>query len=137
METIMLVVHNYLFSPGCCWMCRSVNLPTIDTNIDLDYPNNPDDPNPSAMTKFYICADCAIELARMVLPDRNLELSIAGTRGSLEAVQEQLAANNMALSARVEELESALRVVKTIAPAPAVEAPAKPFKVAAPKEPKI
>jgi hypothetical protein len=133
----MLVVHNYLFSPGCCGLCRSVNLPTIDTGIDLDYPNNPDDPNPSAMTRFYICADCGIELARMVLPDRNLELTVAGTRGSLEAVQEQLAANNMALSARVEELESALRVVKTIAPAPATEVPAKPFKVAAPKEAKI
>jgi hypothetical protein len=133
----MLVVHNYLFSPGCCWMCRSVNLPTIDTGIDLDYPNNPEDANPSAMTRFYICADCAVELARMVLPDRNLELSIAGTRGSLEAVQEQLAANNLALSARVEELESALRVVKTIPVVPAPEAPTKPFKVATPKEAKI
>jgi hypothetical protein len=89
------------------------------------------------MTRFYICADCAVELARMVLPDRNLELSIAGTRGSLEAVQEQLAANNLALSTRVEELESALRVVKTIPVVPAPEAPAKPFKVAAPKAAKI
>jgi hypothetical protein len=133
----MLVVHHYLFSPGCCWMCRSVNLPTIDTGIDLDYPNNPDDPNPSAMTRFYICADCAVELARMVLPDRNLELSIAGTRGSLEAVQEQIAAHNVSLSTRVEELESALRVVKTISPAPVSEAPAKPFKVATPKAAKI
>ena len=133
----MLVVHIYLFSPGCCGLCRSVNLPTIDTGIDLDYPNSPDDPNPSAMTRFYICADCGIELARMVLPDRSLELNIAGTRGSLEAVQEQLAANNMTLSARVEELESALRVVKTIPAAPATEAPAKPFKVAAPKAAKI
>ena len=133
----MLVVHNYLFSPGCCGLCRSVNLPTIDTGIDLDYPNSPDDPNPSAMTRFYICADCGIELARMVLPDRNLELNIAGTRGSLEAVQEQLAANNMALSARVEELESALRVVKAIPPVQVPVPPAKPFKVAAPKEPKI
>ena len=133
----MLVVHHYLFSPGCCWMCRGINLPTIDTGIDLDYPNNPDDPNPSAMTRLYICADCAVELTRMVLPDRNLELSIAGTRGSLEAIQEQLAANNLALSTRVEELESALRVVKAIPSAPVVEAPVKPFKVATPKEPKI
>ena len=133
----MLVVHNYLFSPGCCGLCRSVNLPTIDTGIDLDYPNSPDDPNPSAMTRFYICADCGIELARMVLPDRNLELTVAGTRGSLEAVQEQLAANNVALSARVEELESALRVVKTIPAALVEEVPAKPFKVAAPKAAKI
>ncbi len=133
----MLVVQHYLFSPGCCWMCRSVNLPTIDTGIDLDYPNNPDDPNPSAMTRFYICADCAVELARMVLPDRNLELSIAGTRGGLEAVQEQIATNNVALTARIEELESALRVVKTIPVVPSTEPPAKPFKVAAPKEPKI
>jgi hypothetical protein len=133
----MLVVHNYLFSPGCCGLCRSVNLPTIDTGIDLDYPNSPDDPNPSAMTRFYICADCGIELARMVLPDRNLELNIAGTRGSLEAVQEQIAGNNTALAARVEELESALRVVKAIPPVQVPEPPAKPFKVAAPKEPKI
>jgi hypothetical protein len=133
----MLVVHNYLFSPGCCWMCRSVNLPTIDTGIDLDYPNNPDDPNPSAMTRFYICADCAVELSRMVLPDRNLELLPAGTRGSLEAVQEQIAAHNVALSARVEELESALRVVKTIPTSPAAEQTSKPFKVATPKDAKI
>ena len=133
----MLVVHNYLFSPGCCWMCRSINLPTIDTGIDLDYPNNPDDPNPSAMTRFYICADCAVELTRMVLPDRNLELLPAGTRGSLEAVQEQIAAHNVALAARVEELESALRVVKTIPTAPAAEQTSKPFKVATPKDAKI
>jgi len=118
-------------------MCRGINLPTIDTGIDLDYPNNPDDPNPSAMTRFYICADCAVELTRMVLPDRNLELSVAGTRGSLEAVQEQIAAHNVALAARVEELESALRVVKAISPAPASESPAKPFKVATPKDAKI
>lgn len=133
----MLVVHNYLFSPGCCGLCRSVNLPTIDTGIDLDYPNNPNDPNPSAMTRFYICADCGIELARMVLSDRGLELTVAGARESLEVVQKHLAATNLSLFTRVEELESALRVVKTIPVVASPEPPAKPFKVATPKEPKI
>lgn len=118
-------------------MCRSINLPTIDTGIDLDYPNSPDDPNPSAMTRFYICADCAVELARMVLPDRSLELNVAGTRGSLEAVQEQIATHNVALSARVDELETALRVVNSITPVPVTALPAKSFKVALPKDVKI
>ena len=130
----MLVVHNYLYSPGCCWMCRSVNMPTIDTGIDLDHPNSPDDDNPSANKRFYICADCGVELARMVLEYRNLELITAGSNQVLAEMVETLTSKNLEFVTRINELEAALRVVKTIPAAPDEVANKKTFKVVVPKE---
>lgn len=127
----MLLVDHYLYLPGCCWMCRSVNLPTIDTGIDLDGANNPDDPNPSAITRIYICADCAVEQARMVLDSRGLEISAAGSNQTLADMVQSLGDQNVQHVARIEELENALRVVKSI---PTQEsAPPASFKVEAPK----
>lgn len=133
----MLVVEHYLYSPGCCGICRGINKPTIDTGLDLDHPNSPDDPNPSAMSRFYICADCGIELARMVLEHRNLNLVRAGTVEELQETVDILSSKNLELSTRIENLEDALRTIKTI-PAPPEEVVAKKnFKVAAPKEEKL
>lgn len=128
----MLVVNQYLYLPGCCTFCRSSNLPTIDTEIDLDHPNDPNDPNPSAIRRLYICADCAIEFARLVKDDRGIEFQKAGFAATVEGMIEGLTNSNVDLSKRVNELESALRVVKSISQPEATEpAPAagRNFKV--------
>lgn len=131
----MLLVDHYLYLPGCCYMCRGVATPTIDTGIDLDHPNSPDDPNPSANRRFYICPDCAVEMARMVLHVRNLDLVGSGTNQTLADMVETTTAKNMELQQRVEELENALRIVKTISPeAPESSPNKKNFKVVSPKD---
>lgn len=132
----MLVVDHYLYLPGCCWMCRSVNLPTIDTGIDLDGANSPDDPNPSAITRIYICADCAIEHARTVTSYRGLEIVAEGSNRVLAETISELTEKNMEMVSRVEELENALRVVRAIPPMPEEVPAAKAFKVETPKEKK-
>lgn len=132
----MLIVDHYLYLPGCCWMCRSVNLPTIDTGIDLDGANSPDDPNPSAITRIYVCADCAIEQARMVVEHRGMEIVAFGSNQVLADMVQSLSEQNAGLVGRIEDLENALRVVNSIPQMPE-EAPAtKTFKVEAPKEKK-
>ena len=130
----MLLVDHYLYLPGCCWSCRGVALPTIDTGIDLDGANSPDDPNPSAITRIYFCADCAMEMARMVANSRNMEISSAGSNQTLADMVQMLGENNSNLLARVEELENALRIVRAIPPAPEEPVAPKAFKVATPKE---
>lgn len=74
----MRIVDNYNYLPGCCWVCRGVAKPIIDMEQDLDGHNSPEDPNPSAVTRLYICADCAIEIGRMCAEHRGLELVHAG-----------------------------------------------------------
>lgn len=129
----MLRVDHYLYLPGCCWSCRSVNLPTIDTGIDLDGVNSPDDPNPSAVTRIYICADCAVEMASMVIDSRGLEIVGYGSNAMLADTVQSLTGKNVELSARISELEAALRVVQSIPAAPESEPATKTFKVEAPK----
>lgn len=129
----MLRVDHYLFLPGCCWSCRSVNLPTIDTGIDLDGVNSPDDPNPSSVTRIYFCADCAIEMARMVTDSRGLEIVAEGSNRVLAEMVQSLSDQNIASTERIAELENALRVVKSIQPPPEAEPAAKTFKVETPK----
>lgn len=132
----MLVVDHYLYLPGCCWTCRSVNLPTIDTGIDLDGANSPDDPNPSAITRIYICADCAIEQARMVVTSRNMEIVASGSNQILADMVQNLSEQNVNHMSRIEELENALRIVKSIPPMPEEVPAPKAFKVESPKEKK-
>lgn len=79
----MRIVDNYNYLPGCCWICRGVAKPIIDMELDLDGHNSPDDANPSANTRLYICADCALELARMVAPARAVSMH---RYGELEAM---------------------------------------------------
>lgn len=129
----MLRVDHYLFLPGCCWSCRGVNLPTIDTGIDLDGVNSPDDPNPSSVTRIYICADCAIEMASMVTDSRGLEIIGFGSNQILADTVQSLTEQNLAATDRIAELENALRVVKSIQPAPEAEPATKAFKVETPK----
>jgi hypothetical protein len=132
----MLVTDQYLYLPGCCGICRSNNLPTIDTGMSLDHPGDPNGPNPSANSQFYICADCAIELARMVIDSRGLEFCQAGYRGSVEATIDNLTESNVALAQRVEELENAIMTINTVVPVrkEAKSSPAKKnFKVASPE----
>jgi hypothetical protein len=123
-------VNHYLFLPGCCYMCRSTNLPTIDTEIDLDHPNSPDSDNPSANTRFYICADCAIELARLVSEDRGIQFVKMEHLEYLENNIQSLTSQNIGLQERIEELENALRIVQSIKPTSPDSSPAKKnFKV--------
>lgn len=110
----MLVVDHYHYLPGSCTLCRSSNLPTVDTNVDLDWPNTPDEPNPSANRRLYICADCCINLADMVKHSRGLEIKPAQNYQLLEELSQQLATRNTALANRVNDLESALSVVNSI-----------------------
>jgi hypothetical protein len=132
----MLLVEHYLYLPGCCGFCRGINLPTIDTGIDLDHVNSPDDPNPGANKLLYICADCALEMARMVSESRNLQIVTAGSTQTLSDMVQQLSESNLKFVARIEELENALRVIQEIkaAPAPESSPTKKPFKVASPKD---
>ena len=131
----MLLVNQYLYLPGCCELCRSSNLPVIDTGKDLDRANDPNDPNPSAISRLYICADCALELARMVKDSRGLDIVKAGTVPVMQNMIDELSNMNVELTGRVEDLENALRVVKTIQPAAPASSPAKKnFKVVTPDE---
>lgn len=74
----MRIVDNYNYLPGCCWFCRGVAKPIIDCEIDLDGINSPDADNPSAITRLYVCADCALEMGRMVANSRALEFNRMG-----------------------------------------------------------
>lgn len=87
----MRIVDNYNFLPGCCWVCRGVAKPIIDMEQDLDGHNSPDDPNPSAVTRLYFCADCAIEMARMVANGRSLEINRLGELALANKVANELA----------------------------------------------
>lgn len=130
-------VDQYLFLPGCCGICRSSNLPTLDTGISLDYFNDPNSDNPSAMNILYICADCAVEMARLVLDSRNLELTRLGTNQELSAMVNAFNEANYTLSLRVEELENALRVVNTIKAPRKTETTKSQFKAVSPDEVEI
>ena len=110
----MLVVDHYHYLPGSCTLCRSSNLPTVDTNVDLDWPNTPDEPNPSANRRLYICADCCINLADMVKQSRGIELKPAQNYQLLEELNQQLANRNNALVSRINDLENALTVVQSV-----------------------
>jgi hypothetical protein len=98
----MLVVQHYLYLPGCCAFCRSSNLPTIDTRMDLDGHNSPDDPNPSAVQRMYVCADCALNLATLVADSRGIKLVTEIWYQNLEKQRE------------LDELKAAISVIKIV-----------------------
>lgn len=125
----MQVVSQYLFLPGSCLFCRSSNLPTIDTGQDLDWPNDPNSPNPSANTRLYICADCAIEHARMVLDSRGLSLVKDDKIPELQSMVDALSAKNVELTARNEDLENVMRIIGTVPKQPEESPSKKTFKV--------
>ncbi len=134
----MLVVDQYMYLPGCCTFCNSSNLPTIDTGYDLDWQNAPEDPNPSANRRLYVCADCAINFADMVKSARNIELKPAGTLGVMQETMDNLAKHNVELSMRLAELEQAIAVFKDVnrhvpTDVPVAAEDLKEFKVAPPK----
>lgn len=132
----MLVVDHYHYLPGSCTLCRSSNLPTVDTNVDLDWPNTPDEPNPSANRRLYICADCCINLADMVKEARGLEIRPSNAYKVLEEMAQGLSGLNAGLKNRVEELEGAIAVFKNVTVTPTVIPEEKPtvteFKVVPP-----
>lgn len=130
----MILVDSYFFLPGCCWLCRSINTPAIDTGMDLDGINSPDDPNPSANSRFYVCADCALEMARMVSSSRNIEFNTAGSVAGLNDSNQTIADSNLKLTERIEELEAALRTVASIPTVPNEPSPKKSFVVSTPEE---
>lgn len=116
----MLVVDHYHYLPGSCTLCRSSNLPAIDTNVDLDWPNTPEDPNPSANCRLYICADCAITLADMVRDARGIELRPQNAYKALEELSQSLSSMNNALKNRVDELENTIAVIKSVSVTPVI-----------------
>lgn len=100
----MRLVDNYNYLPGCCWICRGVAKPIIDMEQDLDGHNSPDDPNPSAVTRLYICADCAIEIGRMCMDSRGLELNRFGELGHAHNLLHEL-------TTRAEDAENRLAAI--------------------------
>lgn len=110
----MLVVDHYNFLPGMCSLCMGSNLPAIDTGIDLDWENSPHDENPSAIRRFYICADCAVNLAVLVADRRNLEITQAGTVMDLKTTAEEIGRRNAELYERLQSLEAAITLIKTV-----------------------
>lgn len=102
----MRIVDNYNYLPGCCWICRGVAKPIIDMELDLDGQTSPDDPNPSGITRLYICADCAVEIGRMMSEHRGLELNKMGDLGLYRRVADEL-------NAQIEELETKLASIAT------------------------
>lgn len=110
----MLVVESYFFSPGCCAFCHSSNLPTIDTGQDMDRNNSPDDDNPSAINRVYICADCAINFASLTLYSRGLELVNSVLFAEMRRTIATLSENNLTKQQSIEKLEMALTVVREV-----------------------
>lgn len=104
----MRLVDNYNYLPGCCWFCRGISTPVIDCEIDLDGVNSPDDDNPSAITRLYVCPDCAIEMARMVAPSRSLELTRLGELGMANRVANELAQQYEAAETRLAAIADAI-----------------------------
>jgi hypothetical protein len=104
----MRLVDNYNYLPGCCWFCRGISTPVIDCEIDLDGVNSPDDDNPSAITRLYVCPDCAIEMARMVAPSRSLELTRLGELGMANRVASELAQQYEAAETRLAAIADAI-----------------------------
>lgn len=100
----MRLVDNYNYLPGCCWFCRGVSKPIIDCEIDLDGVNDPNADNPSAVSRFYICADCAIEMGRLVASSRSLELCRMGELAQARRVADEQAN-------RAEEAEERLAAI--------------------------
>jgi hypothetical protein len=100
----MRLVDNYNYLPGCCWVCRGVAKPIIDMELDLDGHNSPEDVNPSATTRLYLCADCAVEIGRMCAQHRGLELVSAGALRSAQTDAEYQ-------TNRANELEQKLNLI--------------------------
>lgn len=104
----MRIVDNYNYLPGCCWICRGVAKPIIDMEQDLDGHNEPGDVNPSAITRLYICADCAIEIGRMMVGSRGYEINRMGELALANNVAKELAAQIDDLETKLENIASAI-----------------------------
>ena len=104
----MRIVDNYNYLPGCCWICRGVAKPIIDMEQDLDGHNHPDDDNPSANTRLYICADCGIEIGRMTLGFRGYEITRMGELALSQSVSRELAERIDELETKLEHIASAI-----------------------------
>jgi len=104
----MRIVDNYNYLPGCCWFCRGVSKPIIDCEIDLDGVNSPDSDNPSAITRLYVCADCAIEMGRMVANGRALEFNRMGELAQARRVANELAERAETAEAQLEQIAGAI-----------------------------
>lgn len=109
----MRTVDNYNYLPGCCWICRGVAKPIIDMEQDLDGHNSPDDPNPSAVTRLYICADCGIEIGRMMAGFRGLELTRIGELALANRVATELAAHIDDLENKLNHIASAIHGIES------------------------
>lgn len=110
----MLIVNHYNYLPGACGLCLSSNLPAVDTTVDLDWPNSPDEPNPSANRRLYICADCCVNLAQLVQEFRPVEIHPKGAYALVVELNQQLSQKNAILHTRLTELETAVSMINSI-----------------------
>lgn len=104
----MFVVDNYNYLPGCCWFCRGVHKPILDTEFDLDGVTSPDDPNPSSVTRLYICVECAIEMGRTMAPHRSLEINRLGELAQANRVANELAQRAEDAETRLAQIAGAI-----------------------------
>lgn len=133
---VMRIVDNYNYLPGCCWICRGVSKPIIDMEQDLDGHNSPDDPNPSAITRLYICADCGIEIGRMTAEFRGLELTRMGELALANRVATELAAHIDDLENKLNHIASAIHGIESESVEPNISTPPTDEEVTAPDLPR-
>jgi hypothetical protein len=86
----------------------------------MDRNNSPDDDNPSAINRVYICADCAINFASLTLYSRGLELVNSVLFAEMRQSIATLSANNLTKQQSIEKLEMALTVVREVNDSPKV-----------------
>jgi hypothetical protein len=75
---------------------------------DLDGHNQPEDVNPSAITRLYICVDCAIEIGRMMIGSRGYEINRMGELALAQNVARELAERIDDLETKLENIASAI-----------------------------
>lgn len=125
----MQVVDHYLYLPGSCGFCRSSNLPVIDTGQDLDRVNDPNDPNPSAIYRLYICADCAVNFAILVSEHRGIRVVQQVWTEEVERNIELLTKSNLEKQNQIDEMSHAIKTLMAVNGAKEVPASMSKFKV--------
>jgi hypothetical protein len=103
----MMVVDEFRMPPNVCFYCRSVSFPGLDLERD-------DEDNPNKIEHVYLCRDCLMHAARIVLPRCGLavvaDAAMVSLEGELKALRVELdqarAEVAMALRARDALVES-------------------------------
>lgn len=116
-----MVVNEYRMPPNSCFYCRGTATPGLDLMRD-------DEDNPNRIEHVYLCRDCLIHAARIVLPEAGLtvvadsamttlEGEMAALRAELDQALEDIGLATRARDALVESYGRAPLVAVADAPA--------------------